>query len=447
MKIRTFSYSKGIALPRFFTDKADSTVIEFSDPEIFYVPLLQHVGNDATPVVEVGEKVKRGGLIAKSSQMNIFSPCSGVVRRTAMLPSALGGIVNHIVIENDFKNTTEKLPEIKKLNAVSILKRIFEAGIVDADQTPLFKKLIIEKGSDIKGIIINGCSDEPYITTSRAILNNYGEQVIAGAKIIAIALDIENIIFAQKKSCYAKTPNFTKQLIKANEQFSIEKNKINIKQELFADRYPMGDEHELLYALTKKRIPFGENAQSLGYIVIDLKCLLSVYSAVVSGQSDYMSLVTLFGSDKRHVKHCWIKSGIKIDYIAEQSVERERQKTLVKVVAGGPMRGVALSDSSVSTHKGMSALMFLTDDDVYINDESNCINCGECVKVCPRNLMPNKIDHCFGVKDFVGAHKFGATYCSECGCCAYVCPAKRHLVQRISISKDEIIRRGINKWR
>lgn len=447
MKFKTFSFIKGIKLPKLVAENESSAITELDDPAIFYVSMRQSTGKEATVVVQIGERVKRGTVIGKSSQMNIFSPCSGLVREVVMRPSAMGGISKHVVIENDYKKDTEVMPEITSLTAVNILKRIFDAGIVDCGGEPLFKKLIIEKGREIKGILINACSDEPYITNNLSILKNYGEQVLSGAKFVSIATGIDNVVFAMNKTTHLKSSNFMAQLSAANLQFGVDGEPIRMNFELFADKYPIGDEQELLYALTKKRIKFGENAQSVGYIMINLKSLLAVFSAVVSGMPDYITLLTLVGCDKRMTSACWVKAGTEIKHIAQTTVQKDRQKNLVKVVAGGPMSGIALSDLSVSSIKGMNAIMFLTDEDIYVQEETNCINCGNCVRVCPRNLVPNKIDQCFNVGDYVGAHKFGATYCSECGCCAFVCPAKRHLVQRIAISKEEILKKGINKWR
>lgn len=446
MKYKTFSLTRGIKLPRMPKDEKRDIII-LDDPDIFYVSMQQHRGKEATPVVEVGEKVKRGTLVGKSSQVNIFSPCSGMVSAILVKPNALGGISNHVVIKNDRKNTREYMKPLAEINQVNVLRRIFDAGIVDKFGDPLFKQLVIEDGKTVKGIIINCCSDEPYITNNLSLLANYAEEIIKSAYLLSVATGVKNIKFVNTRFSEEKSQSFG-EVFRAKRVDDIYTNEgVLFDYDVVEDRYPIGDTMELLFALLGERLTINQSSQSLGYIVVDLSALLPVYRAVYDGIPDFERLVTLVGCHEFITEPFWIKSGTPIDYIVSSSVSKSRFEKIVKIVSGGPMTGLAISDTTVSITKSQSALMFLTDGDVYIEGETNCISCGKCNQVCPRNLMPQKIDAAYEAEDFVQARRFGAEYCSECGCCAYICPAKRYIVQKIRECKEVIKRKGIDRWR
>ena len=439
---KTFSRTKGVRLPKIKNDKKVG-VIELDEPKVFYVPMLEQKGKEATVTVEVGEYVKKGSVIGKTPQISVFSPCSGVVKAISNKPSMQGKLCKHVIIENNFKNEKQYYPPLENLTRVKILKRVVEAGILDRLGVPLITSLNIEKYSNVKSIIINLCADEPYVTNNISLLLNYGEKIADAIKYISIATGVNKIIVAINNLTNKKSNNFDKFLSEfwKNEKFS----GIDLNIEILSDRYPIGDEIELLYALTKTRMSLGENTKKYGYVLVDASVLLPLYSAVNYGKPDFERLVTLTGCQEFVTHPYFIKNGTTIDYIINQTVSKKRLEKVVKIVAGGPFRGMAISDSSVAFDKTQISLMFLTTHEIYIDKEINCIQCGKCTNICPRNLMPYKIDRAFYAGDFVSARKFGAEYCSECGCCGYVCPAKRHLVQRISMCKKEIIKKGINK--
>lgn len=446
MKYKTFSLTRGIKLPRMQKDEKRD-IIEIDDPKVFYVSMQQHKGKEATVVVEIGEKVKKGSVIGKSSQVSIFSPCSGVVSAIVVKPNALGGISNHVVIENDFKNTKAYMNPLSEINQVNVLRRIFEAGIVDKFGNPIYRQLVIEDGANIKGIIINCCSDEPYITNNLSLLANYAEEIIKASYLISVATGVKNIKFVSTRFSEEKSKSFGEIFKSKMSDDEYVSEGVTFDYEVVEDRYPIGETMELLFALFGERLIIGQSSQSLGYIVIDLSALLPVYRAVYDGIPDFERLVTLVGCHEFITEPYWIKSGTPIDFIVESSVSKSRFSKIVKIISGGPMKGVALSDTTVSVTKSQSSIMFLTDGDIYIEGETNCISCGKCNQICPRNLMPQKIDAAYEANDFVQAKRYGAEYCSECGCCSYICPAKRYIVQKIRECKEVIKNKGIDKWR
>ena len=442
LKQKTFSWVTGIKLPKINNDRRIE-VIELSEPKIFYVPMLVQRDREATVTVEVGERVKKGSVIGRTQQISIFSPCSGIVKAVSVKPCMQGKLCKHVIIENDFKNEKQYFDKLDSLTRVNILKRVMEAGIVDRNGIPLIKTLNTENYGEMKELIINFCSDEPYITNNISILLNYGEKVAEAIKLLTIATGVSKVVFAITMLTNEKADNYNAFLVELlkRDQF---KN-IDLRVEIVQDRYPIGDQTELLYALSKTRLYLGEDPKDHGYIMVDSSTLLPLYSAVEDGKPNIERFVTLVGCHEFVTEPYFIKIGTPIDHIINNAVAKKRLENIVKIVAGGPFRGKAISDSSVAYDCACISLMFLTTREIYIDKETNCIQCGKCTQVCPRNLMPFKIDRAFYAEDYVSARKFGAEYCSECGCCAYVCPAKRYLVQRISMCKKEIKKKGINK--
>ncbi len=441
-KDKTFSHFRGVRLPKMKDDKKVD-VFELDDPKYFYVPMLQQKDREATVCVEIGEKVKKGTIIGKTPMISIFSPCSGTVRAISNKPSMQGKICKHVIIENDYKDEKQYFSKMEDINQINILKRIVEAGILDRNGNPLISIINTETYGRIESIIINACADEPYVTNNISLAINFGKQMAEAIKLLTIATGVKNVIFAITKFTNDKSEDYVSFL---TEYFKREEFKdIHLTTEIVQDRYPIGDETELLFAITKKRLCLHESPKNYGHIIVDTSVLLPLYSAVIDSKPDIERLVSLTGCHKFVTEPYFVKYGTQIDFIINQTVAKKRLDNIVKIVAGGPFRGVALSDTSVAFDKAQISLLFLTTSEIYIDAEKNCIECGKCSGICPRKLMPFKIDRAFYAEDYITAKKFGAEYCSECGCCAYICPAKRHLVQRIAMCKKEINRKGIEK--
>ncbi|HHW89295.1 MAG TPA: RnfABCDGE type electron transport complex subunit C [Clostridiales bacterium] len=467
-----------------FTDK--KYISELTPAAKVYIPVVQHVGKPAKICVKEGDYVKIGALLASADgavSANIFSSVSGKVVGIENRPTS-NGEVAHIVIDNDFTDQTDFLPRPDNPTREEILKRIADCGIVGMGGAgfPTAAKLDVPKDDKIDTLILNGSECEPYITSDHRIMLEYPEQILKGAKYIAKALNVSNIIIGIEDN--------KKDAIDALNKIINLKNYSDIKVVSLKTKYPQGAEKQLIYSLTKRVVPACELPSKIGVVVNNVHTALSVYYAVWEGQPLYRRVVTVSGGAVKNKGNYWVRLGTTYKDIlseckATDSLEnskiiqdsiREKQGQLnkldksqsaqikqlkseiknltkeldniksaqcVMIVNGGPMMGEAAKSNEEAVTATTSSVLFLTQQEINNISPSQCINCGKCAVVCPMKLMPMFIDLACIAGDWADAKKYGAVDCILCGCCSYICPAKRDLVSSMKKSKRMIAKRGI----
>ncbi|MEG2084560.1 MAG: electron transport complex subunit RsxC [Clostridia bacterium] len=430
----SFSFKKGIHPPAKKELSKSFELTEFKTPKIVHISMSQHIGAIAEVCVAVGDRVLCGSLIGKAKgfvSANVFSSVSGKVLGTVMLPNALGNMVPHIKIENDFKYEATSLPILENPTGEEIVARIQEAGIVGMGGAtfPTFIKLKPSKKVDV--LIINGAECEPYITCDYRLLLEKTKDVIEGAQLLKKALGVDK--------CY----------------IGIEENKldaIKLLQQTVTDgveiiplktKFPQGAEKQLIFAITKRVVPCGKLPMDVGAVVDNVHTAYSTFCAVKLGLPCFMRAMTVSGKGVNKPNNYWVRNGVSYQDIYNECQGGEPYLNVAKVISGGPMMGFSQPDLRVCTTKGSSSLLFLTEDEVRPTEYSSCINCCRCHNACPMNLMPMFIDANTRINNIELANKYGAMNCIECGCCSYVCPANRPLVQSIKLAKKLIKERGI----
>ena len=394
-------------------------------PENICIPLSQHIGAPCESLVAVGDYVKAGQLIAKSEKAmssNIFSSVSGTVTGFKTLPTATGAIVNHICIQNDFKDEKVFLEPLVNPSSQQILERIREAGIVGMGGAsfPSHIKLNPPKSKKIDKLIINGAECEPYITCDYRVILEHTDELIEGIKLIAKVLNVDDIYLGieDNKPEAIKTLKGYKGI-----------NVIPLKT-----KYPQGAEKQLIYAITNRKVPLGGLPMDVGCVADNIHTAYSVFLAVNKGIPCYERVVTVSGRAVEKSGNYLIRTGTSYKYIAEYCKVLDPQK----IISGGPMMGFSVYNTDIVTAKATSSILFLNDSEISTISAETCINCGRCAKACPMFLMPMYIDSHSLAGDYKNAKKYGALDCIECGCCAYVCPTKRPLVQSIRLAKKII---------
>lgn len=439
MRYKAFSYGKGISLPKLNAYVENDTIVKLPLPHMAVVPLKQCKGPVPTVMVGLNEKVKVGTVLARSAVSTIISPVAGNVNRIEKRPSCYGGICDHILINVDANDEQNLLPPIDYAEATkdAILKRIEDLGLVDYDGTPLQLKLKLTENDHISSLVINACTDEPFLINNIVLAKEKADEIIDGAAYLAKAIKVNNISFVITKSMFAKFGEFTEKLK------SLE-GELLFDVFIVPDKYPVGDEIELVKALTKKEMNINSSPKEFGMVIVDIASCYSVHCAMIEGRGDTEKLITVVGTglNGNEIQCAWTRVGTTFEEIMNR-MRSSGERNVLKIIAGGPMRGVSVAGVDVCTTKTLKAVMFLNGTVLSTEKESPCIGCGKCVDVCPRGLMPYRIEEYAESEDYYMAKKYGATYCTKCGCCAYVCPAKRNLVQRIVFAKDTIKDKGV----
>lgn len=425
MQVKTFK--KGIRVPH--NKRTDgSPLVECPAPAAVYIPVAQHIGKPAVPVVSVGDAVKAGTLIAAADgavSSNIFSSVSGKVTAIERRKTPTGACL-HIVIENDGKYEEQKLSPLTDRSRDAILARIFEAGIVGMGGAGFPTRVKFAPTAPIDTLIINAAECEPYITCDYRLLVEHTSKVVCGARLLASVLGLKSFIVGiedNKPDAVAAL----QRLSEKGEGFDIA---------VLKSKYPQGAEKQLIFAVTGRKVPIGALPADVGVVVGNVHTAYSVFDAVENDTPLYRRALTVCGGGIVDAKNLWVRTGTRysdLDAFCGGATE-----DCVKIISGGPMMGFAIEGEDYSVTKTTGAILYLSAAEANVLQPRACINCAKCARACPMNLMPMYIDAYALRGDYASSEKYGATSCIECGCCAYSCPSKRPIVQSVRLAKRKI---------
>ena len=409
-------------------------------PSKVIIPLQQHVGAPAQPIVEVGEEVKKGQKIAEAGgfvSAMIHASISGKVTEITdhLYPNPLGRAAPSVMIESD--GDDEWSEEVKppedpdSLDSQQILDIIREAGIVGMGGAafPASVKLSIPEGKTIDTIILNGVECEPYMTPDHRLMVEESEKIVDGLKIIMKVTGVDRGFIGIEMN----KPDAIEIMREAS------KGQANIEVAPLEVRYPQGWENMLIKAILDRETPPGALPLDIGVVVSNVGTAAAISDAVRLGHPLIERAISVTGTGIAQPKNLRVRIGTPFSDLIEQC--GGFKGTVQKVIAGGPMMGFAMFDMSVPVVKGTTNILVLSDDIVEVHESRSCIKCGRCVNVCPVGLIPTMIASLSEKSMFVEAEAYFPLDCKECGCCAYVCPAKIPLIQLIQFAKADIMAR------
>ena len=413
---------------------AGCAIEPFEAPELVYLPMQQHIGAPAKPLVAVGDKVLCGqviGLVEQGLGAPIHSSVSGTVEAIKSVNDAQGRAIQTVVIRNDFENTIS--PDIKpftgELTLESLAEVVKNAGIAGMGGAtfPTHVKITSAKGK-AEHIIINCAECEPYITANHRLMLEKPESIIAGLTVLLDAYGIDDGILAVEDN----KPDAIKLLTEMTKDMS------RIKVKALKTKYPQGDERQLMVALFGKELPAGKLPADLGCVIFNAETCAAIDTAVTSGMPLVRRVVTVDGDCVANPKNLLVPLGTPFSALLAHCGLKPN-KTLRKVVSGGPMMGQAQYNIDTPVVKGTAAILALSQDaDAKLASYSQCIRCGRCLAHCPMHLAPLYIMKYAKAEDFAEAESYGAMSCVECGSCSYICPASVPILQYIRIAKQKI---------
>lgn len=434
MKLLTF---KGGIHPPYGKEYANKKTIEkAAAPAKVYIPLQQHIGAPAKCIVAVGDEVKLGQKIGEAQgfvSSNIHSSVSGVVK--AIEPCGVpGGTAMCVIIENDFQETLHESvkpnKDVEELSKEEIVGIIKEAGIVGMGGATFPNHVKISPPPDSKAefVILNGAECEPYLTADDRLMVEYPEKVVYGLRALLKALDVNKGFIGIE----ANKPEALKNVTEAAKPYpEIEVVGMQVK-------YPEGAEKQLIYACTGREVPSGALPIAVGAVVSNVATAAAISNAIREGMPLVERITTVTGPCIKEPKNLITKVGTKFSEIIEQCGGIKEGVTASKLIAGGPMMGLAQYTSDISTNKGSSGILILPEEMAVAPEQMNCIKCGRCTDVCPAFLQPLFISAYSLKNNFDEAEKHRAMDCIECGSCSYICPARRLLLPSIRQAKREI---------
>lgn len=404
-------------------------------PEKVYIPVSQHIGAPCSPLVKIGDEVKKGQKIAEGKGFvtsPIHASISGKVVAIEKKQHPGGNFVDCIVIENDGQDewcadlTPHQDPE--NLTPEEIRKIIFEAGIVGLGGAafPSHVKYAPVEGKSVDYVVLNGVECEPYITSDHRLMLEKPERIVAGLRYILKSVGCNKGIIGvedNKPDAIAKLEQLTAQDPTISVQPLIEK-------------YPQGSEKQLIYACTKREVPVGGLPLDAGVIVNNVGTAAAVADAVELGIPLIERYVTLSGTGVVKPANYLVRIGTLFSDLIEQSGGYTGD--IEKIISGGLMMGKTVFTADIPVVKGTSGIVVLKKETKQKVREYNCVRCAKCVDACPAFLEPTTIVKLAKRGLWEEAQKNNALSCIECGCCVYVCPAHIPLVQYIRRAKQAI---------
>lgn len=409
-------------------------------PKEIFIPLGQHIGKPAKPLVKKKEEVKAGSVVAEADgfiSAPIHTSLSGKVKKVESGPNLAGypkeGITITVAEEQEKVNLAKLDPA--NIEPEQIRERVKEAGIVGQGGAafPTYVKLTPPQGKKIDYIILNGCECEPYLTRDYRFMVEMPEKVVSGLKLIMKAIGVDKGIIGIENN----KPEAIKVLKEAV------KHEQGISVEVLETKYPQGAEKMLIKAVTNREVPPGKLPLDVGCLIQNIGTSVAIHDSVVNGEPELYAALTVTGKGIKEPKNLFVPVGTPIKDVIEYC--GGINDDAVKIVAGGPMMGMAQHDLSSPVMKATSGLLVLTQEEVNATQETSCLRCGKCVEACPLGLLPTKISRLSQLEMFEEAEDYDIMVCMECGTCTYTCPANIPLVQWIRLGKQSVMKMNREK--
>jgi len=435
LKTKTFS-GGGVHVPHYKKMTEHRSIETLPLPKKLVLPLQMHCGKPAIPMVQAGDEVTVGQIIARADGIMsayIHAPVSGTVAKIDTTDTATARMVPCIVLETAEEGKTDcsassALPW-ETMEPAEIIAALSEAGIVGKGGAmfPTHVKLNPPPDKPIDTLIINGVECEPYLTCDHRTMLEQTEEMITGITIAARILNCTNIYIG----------------IEDNKQDAIEKIAALVQDDALITvvplkvKYPQGAEKQLIQAITGREVPSGGLPMNIGVVVINVGTAVSIYDAVIRQRPFIDRIVTVSGSCIKKPGNYSIRIGMTISELVEQLGGFTAPPAAV--IMGGPMMGVAVPHLDIPIVKGSSGILFLSKKELPSLPSSkwaSCIHCARCVFTCPSGLNPSEMSILAESQQWT-AMKTDANLldCIACGACSTVCPCNRPLVQWFNQAK------------
>jgi len=406
-------------------------------PKQVAIPISQHIGAKAKPIVEPKQEVKVGQIIAQSDgfvSANIHSSVSGKVAKIDKIVDTTGYKRDAIIIKvngdewDESIDRSETLVQDIVLSESEILSKITNAGIVGLGGAtfPSHVKLSVPKGKKAETLILNGVECEPYLTADHRLMLEKGEEILIGAKILMKVLGVTNTIIGIENN----KPDAIQHLS------GLAKKYPGISVQALKVMYPQGGEKQLINALTGKEVPSGGLPIDVGTVVHNVGTSFAVYEAVQKNKPLIERVVTVTGKNVPNPGNFMVRIGTPIGDIIE--LAGGVPESTGKIISGGPMMGKALNSLEIPMAKGTSGLLLLPQEESKRGIIKPCIRCAKCVDACPMGLEPHLLMLEAQKELFDRAQEDRVLDCIECGSCSYTCPSDRPLLDYIRLGKRTV---------
>ncbi|MGR9108128.1 MAG: electron transport complex subunit RsxC [Gammaproteobacteria bacterium] len=419
---------------------ADQAIEDLPMPALLHIPLQQHVGAPAEALVQRGEMVQKGQMLARSQgaiSAPVHAPTSGRIVGIGSYPAhhASGLSVRTVTLQPDghdqWSDSLRPEADPFALSPDEIAARVAAAGIVGMGGAafPSAVKLNLRNRFPLDTLIINGAECEPYLTCDDRLMRENSSELIEGVRLMAHALGVNRVLFGIE--------NNKPEAIEAIENASSAYPEITVVG--LPTRYPLGNSSHLIQALTGLETPARALSAEIGKVVHNVATALAVRDALRHGRPLISRIITVTGGAIRHPRNLRVPLGARVADLIDHCGGFVKEPA--RLISGGPMMGEPLPSLRVPIIKGNNGVLALSEEEVREQTEMPCIRCARCVEACPCGLVPLDMAANIRAGSLESSVKLGLLDCIACGSCSYVCPSRIPLVQYFNYAKGELATR------
>ena len=418
----------GIKVPH-KKNTANCVPVRLSVPETVRIPMSMHIGKPAKVAVKRGDTVKVGQLIGEADgfiSAPVHSSVSGTVAKIEEMTLSNGAKGQCVVIDTDGEQAVfegVKPPEVHDLD--SFTEAVRQSGAVGLGGAgfPTFVKLSVKDLSKLDAVVINAAECEPYITSDTRTMLDKSDDIMRGIEAVKKYLQPNRFIIGIEKN--------KPEAIKKMQELASQSEGVEVK--VLPSSYPQGGEKVLVFNTVGKIIPKGGLPLDVGVIVINVTTLAFIGSYLKTGMPLVNKCVTVDGSAVKEPKNVIAPIGMSIADVLEQSGGTKSE--VAKALYGGPMMGLAVPSLDSPILKNTNAITAMDIKEATPPKTTPCIRCGACLNHCPLRLDPREIARAYKLGSVEDLQTLHVDLCMECGCCSYICPAHRPLVQTNKLAK------------
>lgn len=402
-------------------------------PNRLIIPLRQHIGQPAKPVVKVGDKVLKGQMIGEADgyvSAAVHASSSGVVTaigpHPVPHPSGLPDIC--ITIETDGQDQWTDLQPVdwQNMDPAAVRGYVRDLGIAGLGGAVFPSSIKLDpKSQPVHTLILNGGECEPWITCDDRLMRERALEVLQGTRIMQYLLNAQTVV--------AGIEDNKPEAIAAMQAAAVQ---LGFAVEIVAmpTRYPGGGGKQITQTLTGLETPSGKLSTDIGVQVFNVGTAYSLARALIQGEPLISRIVTVTG----HVlgaQNYETLIGTPMGELVTHAGDREGT---TGIIMGGPMMGFDVKPEApvvkaTNCVLAKSAALFPPRP-----RELPCIRCTQCAMACPASLQPQDLYWFARAKNFGKAQEYNLFDCIECGCCSYVCPSHIPLVDYYRFAKSEI---------
>ncbi len=421
---------------------AGSPIREAALPKQAVFSMFQHIGAPAKPVVQKGDVVKVGTLLAEAGgfvSAPIYSSVSGKVNKIDAVLDASGTRRMAVIVDVEGDEWEESIDRSKdivrlsdrpELDSKTIVEKIKNAGIVGLGGAtfPCHVKLTPPPGSKADCVIINAVECEPYLTADHRLMLEHPEEILVGVDLIMKAVNVTKGYVGIENN----KPDAIKLMTEKAKQYP------NIEIVPLKVKYPQGGEKQLIDAVIGRQVPAPPAIPiNVGAVVQNVGTAFAIYEAVMKNKPLVDRIITVTGKSVKNPSNLLARLGTPFQLLIDECGGLPEDTG--KIIGGGPMMGKALLSLEVPMTKGSSGLLLMNEKEARRSEPQPCIRCAKCVGACPMGLEPFLLSKVSAMEEWEIAEKNDIVSCIECGSCQFTCPSNRPLLDMIRVGKTTVM--------